>query len=114
VFESINGDAGYVTVAGAAKAGIISRWNITRSGLNPDGTPVLRFRAQFSWVNDVLMGLKMKKRVIVQMKTKYGIESVDILVWDEARFEGGVLTLENVKYAELKYREIARQGEGVP
>jgi hypothetical protein len=107
VFEVIQGDAGFVTVAAGAKAGIISRWNITRSGLKPDGTPRLRFRAQFSWVNDTLMGLKMQKRVVVQMRTKYGVESVDILVWDEAKFEGGVLTLENVLYAELKKREIA-------
>ena len=107
MFEVIQGDAGYVTVAGAAKAGIISRWNITRSGLNPDQTPKLRFRAQFSWVNDVLMTMKMQKRVVVQMRTKYGVEDVDILVWDEARYEGGVLTLENIKYAELKKREIS-------
>lgn len=104
MFEVIQGDTGYVTVAGAAKAGIMSRWNITRSGLRADGTPILRFRAQFAWVNDTLMHLKMKKRVVLQMKTKYGTESVDILTWDEARFEGGVLTLENIMYAELKER----------
>lgn len=90
-----------MTVAAGAKAGIISQWNITRSGLKPDGKPRLRFRAQFSYVNDVLMGMKgMKKRVVVQMRTKYGLENVDILDWEEARFEGGVLTLENIMYVQ--------------
>jgi hypothetical protein len=100
-FAVIQGDAGFVTVAAGAKAGIISKWNISQAGLYPDGRPRLRFRCQFSYVNDVLMNLKgMQKRVIVQMRTKYGQENVDILDWEEARFEGGVLTLENVKYVQ--------------
>lgn len=99
MFEIIKGDAGYITAAGA-KAAIINRWNITRSGLKPDGKPRLRFRAQFSWSNDVLMTMKLKKRVVVQMKTKYGMENVDILDWAESRYEGGVLTLEDILYVE--------------
>ncbi len=86
-------------MAAGAKAGIISQWNITRAGLKPDGKPRLRFRAQFSWTSDTLMNMKgMKKRVVVKMRTKYGVENVDILDWAEARFEGNVLTLEDVMY----------------
>lgn len=96
----IRGDAGYITVAAGAKAGIIRMWNIKRSGTNPDGTPRLRFRAQFQWMNDVLMGMKLQKRVVVQMRTKEGYENIDILGWDEWRLEGGVLTLENILHAE--------------
>lgn len=99
-FNVIRGDAGFVKVGPGAQAGIISRWNITGSGLKPDGTPKLRFRAQFSWVNETLMGLKMPKRIVVQMKTKYGQENVDILGWDDWRFEGGILTLENILHVE--------------
>ena len=77
------------------------------SGRKPDGKPILRFKAQFSWVNDVLMnmkmnGLPMQKRVIVQMRTRYGVEHVDILGWSEWRYEGGVLTLEDVLHGEAK------------
>ena len=98
-FAIIQGDAGFVTVAAGAKAGIISKWNITQAGLYPDGKPRLRFRAQFSYINDVLMNMKgMKKRVIVQMRTNSGVENVDVLDWAESRFEGGVLTLEDVLY----------------
>jgi len=101
MFEIIRGDAGYVTVAAGAKAGIISKWNVTRSGLKPDGTPRLRFRCQFSYANDVLMNMKgMKKRVVVQMRTKYGQENIDILDWAEARYEDGILTLEDVMYVQ--------------
>ena len=39
MFEVIQGDAGFVTVAGGAKAGIISKWNVRRQGSKPDGTP---------------------------------------------------------------------------
>lgn len=88
-------------MAAGARAGIISKWNITQAGLYPDGKPRLRFRCQFSYINDVLMNMKgMKKRVIVQMRTKAGQENVDILDWAEARFEGGVLTLEDVMYVQ--------------
>lgn len=98
---AIQGDAGEITVAGGAKAGIIKKWVITRSGTNPDQTARLRFRAQFSWLNETLMNLKvggqpMKKRVVVYMKTKYGRENVDIIDWEESRLEGGVLTLEGI------------------
>lgn len=96
----IKGDAGYITVAAGAKAGIIKMWNIRRSGTNPDGTPRLRFRAQFSWANDVLLGMNIQKRVVVQMRTKVGYENIDILKWDEWRLEGGVLTLENIVHFE--------------
>ena len=95
MFELLHGDAGYVTVAAGAKAGIINRWRMTPAGRNPDGTPRLRFQAQFSWVNTTLMEMKLQKRIVVQIKTKFGQENVDILAWDEWRFEGGVLTLEN-------------------
>ena len=100
-FAVISGDAGFVTVAAGAKAGIISRWNITQAGTYPDGKPRLRFKCQFSYMNDVLMNMKgMKKRVIVQMRTKAGQENVDILDWSEARMEGGVLILEDVLYVQ--------------
>ena len=102
-FGAVRGDAGVVTVSGGAKAGIIKIWTITRSGTKPDGKPKLRFRAQFSWVNETLMNLKfqgqpVKKRIVVQMKTRYGLENVDILDWEESRLEGGVLTLENITH----------------
>lgn len=100
VDPAIQGDAGYVTVAAGAKAGIINRWVIRRSGTNPDGTPRLRFKAQFSWLNDALMGMKMQKRVRVQMRTKVGYEDIEILGWEEMRYEGGVLILENILYTE--------------
>lgn len=104
-FGAVHGDAGFVTVAGGAKAGIIKTWNITRSGTNPDKTPRLRFKAQFSWLNETLMNIKIggqpvKKRVVVQMRTKRGMENVDILAWDESRLEGGVLVLENITHVE--------------
>lgn len=97
MFELLHGDSGYV-MCGPGKAGIVSRWRMTPAGRNPDGTPRLRFQCQFSWQNDVLMGLSMKKRIVVQIKTKYGQENVDILDWDDWRYEGGVLTLENAKH----------------
>lgn len=101
MFELIHGDAGFVTVAAGAKAGIISRWKMEKAGLKPDGKPRLRFRAQFSWTSETLMNMKgMKKRIVVQMRTKNGVENVDILDWSEARFEGNVLTLEDVMYVQ--------------
>jgi hypothetical protein len=112
----IQGNAGYITAAAGAKVAIISRWNIRRSGTKPDGsTPVLRFRAQFSWVNDTLMNLKhnglpLQKRVVVEMLTRNGHERVDILGWQEWRYEGGILTLEDVLHAEggAKLRPLQR------
>jgi hypothetical protein len=101
VFEIIKGDAGTVTVAAGATAGIISAWNVKRTGLRPDGTPRLRFKAQFSYFNDVLMNMKgMKKRVRVQMRTSLGVETIDIVDWAEARFEDNILTLEDIMYFE--------------
>jgi hypothetical protein len=103
----IQGDAGYITAAAGAKVAIISKWNIRRSGTKPDGvSPILRFKAQFSWVNDTLMNLKhngipLQKRVIVEMKTeRYGHQRFDILGWKEWRYEGGVLTLEDIMHSE--------------
>lgn len=106
----IAGDAGFITAAAGAKIAIISRWNIKRSGTKPDGSPRLRFRAQFSYVNEALMamkvnGLPLQKRVIVQMRTKNGLEDVDILDWAEWRLEGGVLTLEDILHTEGKLVE---------
>jgi hypothetical protein len=54
-------------------------------------------------MNETLMNLKiggkaMTKRVVVQMKTRHGIENVDILDWEESRLEGGVLTLEGITH----------------
>jgi len=101
VFEIIKGDAGTVTVAAGATAGIIKAWNVTRAGLKPDGKPRLRFRAQFSYFSETLMTMKgMKKRVRVQMKTNYGVETIDIVDWAEARFEDNILTLEDIMYFE--------------
>jgi hypothetical protein len=104
-FSLIRGDAGYITAAGGAKVAIISKWVVAPSGVKSDGKPRLRFKAQFSWMNETLMNLKlngmpMKKRIVVQMKTKYGPENVDILGWQEWRFEGGVLILEDLDHAE--------------
>jgi hypothetical protein len=105
-FAVIQGDAGYITAAAGAKVAIISRWNIRRSGTKSDGlTPVLRFRAQFSWVNDTLMNLKhnglpLQKRVVIEGNFKSGPKRIDILGWSEWRYEGGILTLEDILHAE--------------
>jgi hypothetical protein len=105
MFAAIRGDAGYITAAGA-RVGLIGRWKIERAEAGPDGKPRFRFRAQFSWRNDALMGLisrgRLKGRVVLQMKTKKGVEDVDLVAWDEWRMEDGILTLENVLYSEGK------------
>lgn len=106
----IRGDSGYITAQAGTKVAHISRWNIRRSGTIP-GTdrPILRFRAQFDYVNETLMNLKLhgqplRKRVIVEMKREgHPKESIDILGWDEWRYEGGILTLENVLYTESSH-----------
>jgi hypothetical protein len=118
----IKGDSGYITAAGA-KAAVISRWNIRRSGSRPDGSPILRFRAQFEYVNDVLMNLKqngvpLPKRVVVQMQRndpatmrKLPVESIDILGWEEWKYEDGILTLENILRSEssnVKFHSVTR------
>jgi hypothetical protein len=112
-FESIRGDAGYITAAAGAKVGIISKWIMAPHGMKPDGKPILQFKAQFSWKNDSLMNMvgrgALKGRVIAQMKdNKTGrIVDTDILDWSEWRLEGGVLILENVLYFEnVKFRPI--------
>ena len=103
-FGLIRGDAGYITAAAGAKVGIISKWVLTPKRMKPDGTPEMQFRAQFSWKNDALMNMvargALKGRVVVQMKTKYGLENVDVLAWQDWRLEGGVLTLEDVLHYE--------------
>jgi len=102
----IQGNAGYITAAAGAKVAIMSRWNIRRSGTQPDGKPRLRFRAQFSYVNESLMNLKhngipLQKRVVIEMRTeKHGHEKVDILGWAEWKYEGGILTLEDIMHSE--------------
>ena len=105
----IKGNAGDISAACGAKVGILSRWNIRRSGSKPDGSPILRFRAQFSYVNDTLMNIKFKglplqKRVVIEMMTKNGPERVDILGWDEWRYDDGILTLENIMRSEAGVR----------
>ena len=103
-FGLIRGDAGYITAAAGAKVGIISKWVLTPKRMKPDGTPEMQFRAQFSWKNDALMNMVARGtligRVVVQMKTKYGLENVDVLAWQDWRMEGGVLTLEDVLHYE--------------
>jgi len=103
----IQGDAGYITAAAGAKVAIISRWNIRRSGTKPDGiSPLLRFRAQFSWVSEPLMNMKhngipLQKRVVIEFNSpRHGHQRFDILGWKEWRYEGGVLTLEDIMYTE--------------
>lgn len=97
MFDRISGDAGYVTAANS-KIAIIDRWWITRSGVR-DGKPVLRFRAVFSWGNNTLMSMKIRKSVYVQMRTPKGVETLAIPAWADWRFEAGPppqITLEDV------------------
>lgn len=106
-YGGIRGEAGYITAAAGAKVGIIARWSIRRSGSNPNGTPRLRFRAHFSWKQDALMNMiqkgALKGRVRVQMKTKNGLEDIDIVQWDEWRMdEDGALTLENILHFDTQ------------
>lgn len=94
-----------MTVAAGAVAGIISKWVVVPTGQRQDGSPILQFKAQFSWLNETLMNLKIRgvpvpKRVVVDMRTKNGVESIDILGWSEWKFEHGVLVLEDIKHAE--------------
>lgn len=110
-FGMIRGDAGYISAAAGAKVGIISKWVITPVRMKPDGKPELEFKAQFSWKNDALMNMvgrgTLKGRVIVQMKTKAGMENVDVLAWSEWRLEGNVLYLKDVLHTEgAKFRPI--------
>lgn len=101
-FAEIRGDAGQVLAAAGAKVGIISRWKIEPARMKPDGIPELQFKAQFSWKNDVLMNMlsrgTLKGRVQVTFRSKIGVETIDIVHWDQWRMDGGVLTLDNVMY----------------
>jgi hypothetical protein len=110
-FGLIRGDTGYITAAAGAKVGVISKWVITPVRMKSDGKPELRFKAQFSWKQDALMSMvgrgALKGRVIVQMKTKVGMENVDVLAWSEWHMEGNVLILEDVLHTEgSKFRPI--------
>lgn len=102
----INGTDGRVEAAAGATVGIITRWTIRRSGIYPDGRPRLRFKGQFSYVNVGLMTLisqgTLKGRVRVQMKTVKGNENIDVVNWDEWRFEDGVLILENILHFDTQ------------
>lgn len=111
-FGLIRGNDGFITSMGA-KVAIFSYWTIKPGRIKPDGKPQLQFVGQFSWINDVLMNMKLRgiplqKRVVVQMRTKYGLEDVDILGWAEWRMEGGVLYLEDVLHTEGKIKEHTR------
>ena len=101
-FESIRGDAGQVLASAGAKVGIISRWKLEAGRIKDDGTPLLTFKAQFSWKNDVLMNMlsrgALKGRVQVTFKSKLGVETIDIVHWEQWRMDGGVLVLDDVMY----------------
>lgn len=103
-FAVIRGDAGYVTAAAGAKVGIISKWAIIPVRMKPDGKPELQFKAQFSWKNDALMNMiargALKGRVVCQMKSKVGMENVDVVQWEQWRMDGGVLILDDVLHFE--------------
>jgi hypothetical protein len=100
-FGKITGDAGQVLAMGA-KVGIISSWVVEPRRMKADGTPELQFRCQFRWKNDVTMGMinrgVLKGRVQVTMKTKKGIETIDIVHWEQWRLDGGILYLDNIMY----------------
>ena len=100
-FSTIRGSDGYITAAGNAKVGIMSRWVIRHSGQKPDGKPMFRFKAQFSWTSEAFMEAighgTLKGRVRIQMKTRQkGVEDVDILGWQEWKYTDGVLILEDI------------------
>lgn len=111
-FEAIRGDTGYVTASAGATVATIGKWIIVPSGTKPDGTVRLQFKAQFSFRNDTLMGMigrgQLKGRIVVQMRRQHGIESIDILDWQEWHFEGGVLRLEDItRFENVKARPIS-------
>jgi hypothetical protein len=100
-FGGISGKDGEVTGLGGATVATIARWQIRRSGSNPDGSPKLRFRAWFSWRNQVLMDMcqkgVMKGRVRLYMLSSKGKEQIDLVQWDQWFLnDDGMLTLENV------------------
>lgn len=88
---------------GGAKAAVIARWTLRRSGTRSNGNPELRFRAWFSWRNDTLMGmcqkgiLKARVRVFMFSESK-GREQIDIVTWAQWQLnEDGMLTLEDIQ-----------------
>lgn len=100
----ISGDSGAV-FAGGGKIGVISKWNVQPVRQKPDGTTELRFKAQFSWKNDVTMSMVgrgiIKGRATVQLRNIHNkIEDIDVLAWSEWRLDGNILTLEDVTYFE--------------
>jgi len=106
-FGGIRGDAGEITALGGAKVAIIARWQIRREGTRSDGKPMLTFKAWFSWKQDALMKMcqrgDLKGRVRVQMKTKVGLENVDVVHWDEWQLnDDGMLTLRNIVHFDTQ------------
>lgn len=104
-FSNISGDSGFISAAAGAKVGVISKWNIMPVRQKSDGTTELRFKAQFSWRSNTLMNMigrgALKARATVQLRNIHNkIEDIDILAWQEWRFEGNILTLEDVTYFE--------------
>lgn len=103
----IAGTDGYITAAAGSKVAIMARWQIRRTGSNPDGKPRLQFRAWFSWKQDALMNMiskgQLKGRVRVQMRGKNGPEDIDVVQWDEWKMnEDGALVLENILHFDTK------------
>lgn len=118
-FGGIAGQDGEITALGGAKVAIIARWSIRRNGtnppspINPNPTPRLRFRAHFSWRNEVLLKMcgrgELKPRIRVFMKTAKGREQTDVVNWDEWRLdEDGALTLENVLHFDVEPLGVVR------
>lgn len=113
-FSEISGDAGDVLIIGG-KAGVISKWKVVPVRMKPDGTPELQFKCQFSWKNDMALGMiqrgVVKGRVQVRMRTKRGLEQIDIVHWEQWRMDGGILYLDDIMYFDsnvVKQRVIAR------
>ena len=86
-----------------AKAAIMARWTMRRTGTRKDGTPVLTFRAWFSWRNDTLMGmcqkgiLKGRVRLFMFSESK-GREQIDLVTWEQWELNpDGMLVLEDVR-----------------
>lgn len=110
----MRGDSGEITALGGVQVAIIARWTIRRIGSNPDGSPRLRFIANFSWKNDVLMKMcgrgEMKGRVRVFMQTpSAGKQQVDVVNWDSWEVnEDGRLTLDNVMHFDTEPLGIAK------
>lgn len=106
-FGGIRGTDGYITAAADSKVAIMARWQIRRSGTNPDGSPRLRFKAWFSWKQDGLMAMcgrgDLKARIRLQMRNSAGVQEIDLVNWDQWQVnEDGMLTLENVLHFETK------------